>query len=88
MSSSLALDSHVKPCLFSRIAMLSEDYRERSEIEIESRCVKAATGKMRSRSVPVRLITVFFAMMLYNFWAIAKFTESGGEGTPPSGPCT
>ena len=27
----------------------------------------------------MRLIAVFFAMMLYNFWIIAKFTESGGE---------
>ena len=24
------------------------------------------------------LIAGFFAMMLYNFWIIAKFTESGG----------
>ena len=26
----------------------------------------------------MRLIAVFFAMMLYNFWIIAKLAESGG----------
>ena len=70
-----------KGAVLGRIAMLSEEYRERWEIETGFRCVKAATGKTRSRSVAVRLIAVFFAMMLYNFWIIAKFTESCG-GNP------
>lgn len=61
-----------------RIAKLSAEYKERWEIETGFRCVKATTGKTRSRSVPVRLILVYFAMLLYNFWIIVKFTESDG----------
>lgn len=61
-----------------RIEGLSREYKERWEIETGFRCVKASTGMTRSRSVSVRLILIFFAMMLYNFWIIVKFSESGG----------
>lgn len=61
-----------------RIEGLSTEYKERWEIETGFRCVKAATGMTRSRSVSVRLILIFFAMTMYNFWIVAKFSESGG----------
>ena len=67
-----------KRAVLARIASLSREYKERWEIETGFRCVKATMGKTRSKSVPIRLILVFFAMLLYNFWIVVKFTESDG----------
>ena len=60
------------------IKTIPETYRKRWIIETGYRVIKNTTPKTTNNALQLRLLLIFFGMLLYGLWAMARYENYGG----------
>ncbi len=60
------------------IKTIPETYRKRWIIETGYRVIKNTTPKTTSNALQLRLLLIFFGMLLYGLWVMARYENYGG----------